>query len=90
MKTTPILEPKVFGNQRATSATRKPIMKRVASAKSGLKFGQANMGMENYSDYSKKLYKSIDQWNSKRAKSAKPVSIHGLKYKFKIMDLNKY
>jgi len=46
--------------------------------------------MENYSEYSKRLYQSIDQWNSKRAKSAKPVSIHGLKYKFKIMDLNKY
>ena len=33
---------------------------------------------------------SIDRWNNKRAKSAKPLSIHGLKYKFKIMDLNKY
>jgi hypothetical protein len=44
----------------------------------------------SYSDYSKKLYASIDKWNCKRAKSAKPVSIHGLKFKFKIMDLNKY
>jgi len=46
--------------------------------------------MANYSDYSKQLYRSIDQWNTQRAKSAKPVSIHGLRFKFKIMDLNKY
>lgn len=46
--------------------------------------------MENYSEYSKQLYCSIDQWGKQRASSAKPVNIRGIKYKFMIMDLNKY
>lgn len=46
--------------------------------------------MEAYSDYSKRLYYSIDQWGTKRPTSAKPVNIRGIKYKFMIMDLNKY
>ena len=46
--------------------------------------------MDNYSEYSKALYNSLDQWGNKRARSAKPLNIHGIKYKFKIIDLNKY
>ena len=46
--------------------------------------------MDNYSEYSKHLYYSIDQWGNKRATSAKPLNIRGIKYKFTIMDLNKY
>ena len=47
--------------------------------------------MANYSDYSKQLYRSIDPMKNKRSNSTgKPVKIHGLKYKFKIMDVDKY
>ena len=46
--------------------------------------------MVNYSQYTKNLYKSIDQTNLKRAQSAQPVKIKGLKYQFKLIDLGKY
>lgn len=46
--------------------------------------------MDNYTEYSKHLYNSIDQWSNHRANSAKPVTIRGIKYKFNIIDLSKY
>lgn len=60
-----------------------------------IKSGRVLQGMnvsslEHCSDYTKRLYCSIDQWGNQRASSAKPVNIKGIKYKFTIMDLNKY
>lgn len=46
--------------------------------------------MENYSDYTKQLYKSIDLIESKRANSAKPIKIRGIKYKFQLQNVMKY
>ena len=46
--------------------------------------------MENYSDYTKQLYKSIDLIESKRANSAKPIKIRGIKYKFQLQNVAKY
>lgn len=46
--------------------------------------------MENYGQYAKSLYRSIDQMNLQRAQSARPVKIKGLKYQFKLIDLGKY
>lgn len=43
-----------------------------------------------YSEYSKRLYKSIDHFNTQRAKSAQPVKISGLNYKFSITGVSKY
>jgi hypothetical protein len=37
---------------------------------------------DEYSQYSKNLYKEVDITKSRRAQSAKPVNIHGLQYKF--------
>jgi hypothetical protein len=50
----------------------------------------AGGSMGGYSQYSKNLYNSIDITNQKRAHSAKPINIHGLRYKFKVVDLGKY
>jgi hypothetical protein len=41
---------------------------------------QESMG--DYTKYSKKLYKNIDQFNAKRARSAKSVVIKGIQYRF--------
>ena len=38
--------------------------------------------MGDYTKYSKKLYKNIDQFNAKRARSAKSVVIKGIQYRF--------
>jgi len=46
--------------------------------------------MDGYSAYTKSLYKSIDQINSKRAHSASTLHVRGIKYKFKMVNLGKY
>jgi len=38
--------------------------------------------MGDYTKYSKKLYRNIDQFNARRARSAKTVVIKGIKYRF--------
>mgnify|MGYP001435612820 CR=1 FL=1 len=46
--------------------------------------------MGDYTKYSKKLYRNIDQFNARRARSAKTVVIKGIKYRFQMMNLGKY
>lgn len=38
--------------------------------------------MGDYTKYSKKLYKNMDQFNANRARSAKSVVIKGIQYRF--------
>ena len=43
-----------------------------------------------YSHYAKALYQNIGLNSRKRASSARPIDIRGLKYKFQVVDLAKY
>lgn len=55
------------------------------------KAGNDNASLQDgYTRYGKDLYNSIDITGNQRCQSAKPINVHGLNYKFKVIDLGKY